>query len=196
MEYGRSPEQTIELRSIYALMANSNQGRGKSAYREFQRELNITRREIYASFASDFKLSPTDIQNYIDLVFIQYVRSIREEDLPNPQIWINRGDKHVSKFLSDTLDKLNLPNATPFVEPLGGEITYEVEDEETGTITSKSIPIMTGSSRLAKAGIVLRKRIVPPSEIEEYVLQVPYPLGVEPVYEDGILKGYRLWVQK
>lgn len=187
---------TIELRSIFALMANANQGRGKAAFREFKRELTITRREVLASFASDFKLSPNDIQNYIDLVFVQYVRTIEEEDLPNPQIWVNRGDVLAAKFQSELLEKLNLPNATPFVEPMGGELVYETEDEDTGNITSKSIPIITGTARLGKAGIVQRKRIVPPEEIEEYVSNVPYPIGIEPVYEDGILKGYRLWVQK
>ena len=177
-------------------MASEKQGRGKAAFREFKRELTITRKEVLASFASDFKLSPHDIQNYIDLVFIQYVRSINEEDLPNPQIWINRGDKVASEMQSQLLDKLGLPDASPFIEPQEGELTYETEDEETGNMTSLSIPIITGSTRLGKAGIVQRKRIVPPSEIEEYVSNVPYPIGIEPVYEDGILKGYRLWVQK
>lgn len=177
-------------------MANANQGRGKAAFREFKRELSITRKEVLASFASDFKLSPNDIQNYIDLVFIQYVRTINEEDLPNPQIWINRGDNVAAKMQSELLEKLNLPDATPFVEPRGGELVYETEDEETGAITSFSIPIITGSTRLGKAGIVLRKRLIPPEEIEEYVSNVPYPIGIEPVYEDGMLKGYRLWVQK
>lgn len=177
-------------------MVNASQGRGKSAFREFKRELTITRKEVYASFASDFKLSPLDIQNYIDLVFIQYVRTINEQDLPNPQIWINRGDALAAKIQSEILEKLDLPDVTPFVEPTGEELVFEAENEETGTITSKSIPIITGSDRLGKAGIVLRKRIVPPEEIEEYVSNVPYPLGLEPVYEDGKLKGYRLWVQK
>jgi hypothetical protein len=177
-------------------MANANQGRGKAAFREFKRELSITRKEVLASFASDFKLSPHDIQQYIDLVFIQYVRTINEEDLPNPQIWINRGDAYTSKIQSELLETLGLPNASPFIEPQGGEFVYETEDEETGRITSLSIPIITGSARLAKAGIVIRKRIIPPEELEEYVSNVPYPIGLEPVYEDGILKGYRLWVQK
>lgn len=177
-------------------MVNSKQGRGKSAFREFKRELTLTRKEVYASFASDFKLSPNDIQNYLDLVFIQYVRTINEEDLPNPQIWINRGDRLVGLMQAEILEKLSLPDASPFIEPMGGELTYEKEDEETGSITSFSIPIITGSDRLGKAGIVQRKRIVPPEEIEEYVANVPYPIGIEPVYEEGKLKGYRLWVQK
>jgi hypothetical protein len=177
-------------------MASAKQGRGKAAFRQFQRELTTVRRDVIASFTSGFPLSPHDIQNYIDLVFVQYVRSIDDEDLPNPQIWVNRGDKSAAKMQSEILRRLDLPDASPFIEPSGGELVYETEDEESGNITSKSIPVITGTSRLGKAGIVQRKRIVPPEEIEEYVSQVPYPIGIEPVYEDGQLKGYRLWVQK
>jgi hypothetical protein len=177
-------------------MANESQGRGKSAFREFKRDLRATTRDIKASFASGSNLSPQDIQNIYDLVFTNYVRNINEADLPNPQIWINRGDQATAKTENDILSSRGLERASPFVEPIGGELTYEVEDEETGTLTTKSIPIITGSERLAKAGIVIRKRVIPPEEIEEYVAAVPYPIGLEPVYEDGKLKGYRLWVQK
>lgn len=178
-------------------MANANQGRGKSAFREFKRELNIARKEILASFASDFRLSPNDIQNYLDLVYIQYVRSIEELDLPNPQIWVNRGNNVVDKEQFALLERLQLPQPRNFIEPTGEEFTYEVENPDTGSLTSFSIPIiLSGEDRLAKAGIVIRKRLIPPEELEEYVSAVPYPIGIQPVFEDGVLKGYRLWVQK
>jgi hypothetical protein len=177
-------------------MANESQGRGKAAFREFKRDLRATKKDIQASFASGSNLSPIDIQNILDLVFTNYVRNIDEADLPNPQIWINRGDQATAKIEDDILASRNLERASPFVEPLGGELLYDIEDEETGVLTTKSIPIISGSARLAKAGIVIRKRLIPPEEIEEYVAAVPYPIGIEPVYEDGILKGYRLWVQK
>jgi hypothetical protein len=177
-------------------MASESQGRGKAAFREFKRDLRATTRDIKASFASGSNLSPLDIQNIYDLVFQNYVRNIDEADLPNPQIWINRGDQATAKTEDDLLASRGLDRANPFVEPLSGELEYEIEDEETGVLTTKSIPIISGSDRLAKAGIVIRKRLIPPEEIEEYIAAVPYPIGIQPVYEDGILKGYRLWVQK
>jgi hypothetical protein len=177
-------------------MASENQGRGKSAFREFKRELRATANDIKASFASGFTLSPLDIQNIYDLVFTNYVRTIDEADLPNPQIWINRGQLATDKAEDDTLRRANLERSNPFIIPEGGDFLYEVEDEETGVLTTKSIPIISGSDRLAKAGIVVRKRLIPPEEIEEYVSAVPYPIGIQPVYENGILKGFRLWVQK
>lgn len=177
-------------------MASESQGRGKSAFREFKRDLRAITKDIKASFASGSNLSPTDIQNMYDLVFTQYVRMIDEADLPNPTIWINRGELETAKSEDNLLASLSLPRSNPFVAPTGEELEYETEDDETGVVTTKSIPIINGSDRLAKAGIVVRKRLIPPEEIEEYVSNVPYPIGIQPVYENGILKGYRLWVQK
>lgn len=177
-------------------MARESQGRGKSAFREYKRELRAATNDIKASFASGFTLSPMDIQNIYDLVFIQYVRTIDEAYLPNPQIWVNRGVYASDKSEGDLLAKLGLQRASPFVEPSEGEFVFEQENEETGVLTTLSIPIISANDRLAKAGIVVRKRLITPDEIEEYVSQVPYIIGIEPVRENGELKGYRVWVQR
>lgn len=177
-------------------MANAAQGRGKSAFRAFKRDLLAIKRDIIASFVSGFPLSPTDIQNHYDLVFSNYVRSIEDADLPNPQIWVNRGDLATAKSENETLEKLGLEPANELIDPSGEEITFTRVDKETDEEKELSVPIINPSDRLGKAGIVVRKRLVTPDEIESYVAEVPYLIGVQPVFEDGRLKGYRVWVQK
>jgi hypothetical protein len=176
-------------------MVEGTQGRGKASFREFKRDLRTVVNDIKQSIDSGFLLSPLDIQNLLDLAFVQYFKRIEEDDLPNPSKWINRGERETQKAETQILARYGMPPASPFVMPDTEDYEYSVYDEEEDFERRFSIPIITGSNRFIKAGVKARKRIIPPSEIDQYLSEVPYPLGIEPVYEDEVLKGFRVWVQ-
>jgi len=177
------------------MVESTSQGRGKSSFRAFKRDLRTVINDIKESFDSGFLLSPLDIQNLLDLVFVQYFRSIEDDDLPNPSKWINRGDREIQVAEAKILSRYGLPPAIPFVLPSSEDYEYTVYNEIEDMELRFSIPIITGSNRFIKAGVKARKRLIPPSEIDKYLSEVPYPLGIEPVYEDNVLKGFRVWVQ-
>jgi hypothetical protein len=178
-------------------MARNVQGRGKSAFREFGKDLRATAKDLIASHLSGFTLSPSDISNMFDLIFSNYVRDIFDENdpLPNPQIWIVRGERKTASVESEVLSKLSLSPRIPFVLPDTLEFEIQREEDDDGTILS--FPVITEGSlpRFAKAGLSVRKRLIPEDELEEYVSQVPYIIGIEIVRENGKVKGFRIWVQ-
>lgn len=177
-------------------MASASQGRGKAAYREFVKELNQGKRDILRSFKNDNPLSPYDIEQFLDLIYLNYADQILDENdpLPNPRTWLRRGEAQTEKVLVEILGKLTLQRFTPIDVPAEGSITGD--GETTIVIGDNVYDVITQSSanRFKRVGVQRRNQVILPGDIEEYVEHVPYIIAIEIVYESGILKGFRLWV--
>lgn len=177
-------------------MASASQGRGKAAYREFVKELNQAAKDIKTSFRNDNPLSPYDIEQFLDLVFVNYVDQILDPDdpLPNPRTWIRRGEAQTEKVLQSVLERLTLQRFTPIEVPTEEEV--EGQDGNTIAIGNSVYDVITSQSanRFRRAGVTRRNQVITPGDIEEYVEHVPYIIAIEIVYDNGILKGFRLWV--
>lgn len=186
-------------------MANANQGRGKTAFREFKRDLRRATNDILASVKGGSNFSSLDLQNIYDLVLIVYVRDIMDSDLPNPQTWIGRGEKATQEQELRVLEKLSLEPVNLFqeVQPIDPDTIDNIDEEGNEidiNITEGSIlgytRINPGSiPRFSKLGLQRRNQVVLPGDLVEYITHVPYIIGIEPVFEDGKLKGFKLWVQ-
>lgn len=123
-----------------------------------------------------------DLHFHYNQFLIDLAALIEEEDLSHATRWLKIGERTIGKIT----DKL----AAKFEIPAAEKSTGEYRE---GTLFG--YPIIDGNN--PPVGATRRKQLwLSLPALIEYILDVPYPAGIEVVYNENGVAGYYLWVEK
>lgn len=153
-------------------------------------------RDIYSNWLTELKEDVAEfgiwqaeaIENTSDLDFhynqflTELATQLEENGVTKPFVWLAKAEKQIARAKDKLTSKFDIP--------------YD-DDHRSGIANSETL---FGFNQIDpnNTQAIKRKRLwVSLPELIDYMLEVPYPAGIETVYNsDGSVRGYYLWVEK
>lgn len=145
--------------------------------REDAREFGVWRAEELETIA--------DLDYHYNQFLTDLAARIDENKPPDDYKWLARGEKEIAKLKNRLTDKYDIP--------VGDEGKAPNAIAQSGSLFG--FPIIDPDNPPSEAK--RRNTLFPDlASIVDYTQDVPYPAGFEPIYANGVVIGYYLWVSK
>lgn len=210
---GSCSNSLLRLRT-YGVKNVANQGLGKTLFREYKALANSIHKSFVKGFYSGYGLDIDEYDSNMEASLFDYEETMRSNDAPNIDLWRDRAQEHVDdlrkklekqfpgafrepEFVEDSskFDDIDPTDDNDNDQDRGDDSQVQTEYIELEGIT---YPILNSDdiSYFKSLGYVRRKTEIPTEdELANYVRGVPYIVGIEPIYRNGVFEGFVVWIE-
>jgi hypothetical protein len=150
----------------------------RDIYRAWLREVREDASEFGAWRADDIT-NTGDLDYHYNQFLLDLAQQLEDNGSIKGYQWLDKGAQAINQIKEKLQSKFDIPtDEETRGEYSGGLGTFSVINDTSGLIKRKKVFLTL-------------------AEITDYIIDVPYPAGIEIVYNsDGSVKEYYLWVEK